>query len=254
MMVHKFLRGRLNYPQWSFFDAVLALGIVFLAKYLLPLERMEWFWALSEALSPARPVLGGLFLSALFRNGLFVVLIVLLIKKKYRLDWQEIGLRTDQEKRWLPIGISQGVVLFLLVIAIGLVISVYFPVQVEPQQISLLLATAGSRRERLLAFMVTSLIAPFSEELYFRGILYPSLAKMTGRVPALLLSSAFFGLLHLDLVRFIPIAFGGVWLALLYERTGSLYTSITAHAVWNSLMMVLLYLSPHFGAGGVWGW
>jgi hypothetical protein len=74
------------------------------------------------------------------------------------------------------------------------------------------------------------------------------LKNWLGRIPALLIASSFFGLVHFDLIRFIPITLGGIWLTLLYEQTGSLYTSITAHAVWNTLMVLLIFWGANIWA------
>jgi hypothetical protein len=42
----------------------------------------------------------------------------------------------------------------------------------------------------------------------------------------------------------IPLAFGGIWLNWLYEKSGSIYTSIIAHSVWNGIMTILIFLIP----------
>jgi membrane protease YdiL (CAAX protease family) len=47
---------------------------------------------------------------------------------------------------------------------------------------------------------------------------------------------------HLDLATFLPVAFLGLLLTLLYEATGSLYPSIIAHACNNGFGLLLAYL------------
>jgi uncharacterized protein len=54
-------------------------------------------------------------------------------------------------------------------------------------------------RDRLSAFLLAGfgiLVAPFVEELVFRGFLYPAFARWMGRLPAILVTAAGFTLLH----------------------------------------------------------
>lgn len=78
-------------------------------------------------------------------------------------------------------------------------------------------------------------IAPLTEEFFFRGYVYASLRNGIGVFPAALASGAIFGLLHFEPLTMVPLTALGVVLALLYERTGSLWPSIGLHAVNNAI-------------------
>jgi len=180
--------------------------------------------------------------------GLFFLLIGLFIKIKYHLGWSEVGLRAGTGKSWLFIGVSQGISLFLVMTVLITIISMFYSFEVEEQQIVDVFSTARTRWEQLLCIVIVAVAAPLSEELYFRGFLYPAISKVTGRIPAVVITSIFFSMLHFDLIRFIPIAIGGIWLNMLYIKTGSLYTSIMAHSVWNTIMVLLLFYTQSAGS------
>jgi hypothetical protein len=234
-------------PGWSVLEALSVIIIVFAAGIFIPFKKMSWFKFLAALVSPDNPLLGQVFWSGIVQGGLFIVLIAYFLRSKY-LPWSRVGLISDEEKRWFWTGLKQGVVLFILVVILGIIITILFPIKVEPQPIAEIIMSARSFREMLLPLFVAAVMAPISEELYFRGFLYPALKNWLGRIPALLIASSFFGLVHFDLIRFIPITLGGIWLTLLYEQTGSLYTSITAHAVWNTLMVLLIFWGANIGA------
>lgn len=87
-----------------------------------------------------------------------------------------------------------------------------------------------------------AIAAPLVEELIFRGYLYPIMKKYTGAWFALVTTSLLFGIIHVSLVPFIPLAIFGAVLVLLYEYTGSLWTPIIAHGIFNTATLInILY-------------
>jgi membrane protease YdiL (CAAX protease family) len=88
--------------------------------------------------------------------------------------------------------------------------------------------------------------AAISEEMLFRGLIFAGLRKSMSLWPAALISSTIWALLHLAAGNFavvVVLAIFGLVLAWLYERTGSLWAPICAHAINNSLAVLVLFLS-----------
>jgi membrane protease YdiL (CAAX protease family) len=84
------------------------------------------------------------------------------------------------------------------------------------------------------------ILAPISEEVCFRGMLFGGLRERLPRLAAALVAGVVFGGLHaLTGVTAVPplIAFGFV-LALLYERTGSILPCILLHMLNNSVALL----------------
>ncbi len=86
-----------------------------------------------------------------------------------------------------------------------------------------------------------ALAVPVGEEIYFRGVVYGGLRNRYGFGWALAGSTLFFGVVHQQVIHFLPIAVLGLVFALLYERTQSLIPAITVHAV-NNMVAVLAQL------------
>lgn len=108
-----------------------------------------------------------------------------------------------------------------------------------------LMEFAGSRSTwvHVLLFMQAGCIAPIFEETLFRGILYKALSARIRALPAVLCTSAIFALLHPQL----PIGFLGIFLlgamfnGLVILR-GSLLPAVIAHAVNNTMILLLFAL------------
>jgi len=90
----------------------------------------------------------------------------------------------------------------------------------------------------ILFVLIAVVFAPLFEEIFFRGFVHRGLRNSWGWWPAALASATIFSLAHLQLTVFVPIFALGVGLAWVYERTGSLWTSIAMHAVFNGLAVL----------------
>jgi membrane protease YdiL (CAAX protease family) len=88
------------------------------------------------------------------------------------------------------------------------------------------------------AFMVI-VIAPFVEELFFRGFFYRALRTSLPVWAAAGANGAIFGVIHVTSSETLPLvpvlAILGVILCLLYEKTGSLFAPIALHAFNNTI-------------------
>ena len=94
-------------------------------------------------------------------------------------------------------------------------------------------------------FLVVCAVAPFVEEMTFRGIGF-TLFAVFGRVTAILVTGLAFGLAH-GLVDGLPllVAFGCA-LAWLRTRTGSIYPGMLVHGTFNAIALIA---AVTFGAG-----
>ena len=93
----------------------------------------------------------------------------------------------------------------------------------------------------MAVFAVT--IGPLMEELFFRGFLYPVLARWTGVAPAVLLTALPFGLLHYVQYRswsaVLLIMLVGVVLGIVREVSKSVAASFLVHIGYNGTLMTL---------------
>jgi membrane protease YdiL (CAAX protease family) len=91
-------------------------------------------------------------------------------------------------------------------------------------------------------------VAPVSEEVFFRGVLFRAVRDRHGFWAGALASSVAFGLIHyvpapaLDALLLMTVmAFTGFGLAFMYERRGSLWAPMAAHATFNVIGLVLIF-------------
>ena len=94
----------------------------------------------------------------------------------------------------------------------------------------------------LLLFLTTTLIAPLFEEIIFRGVLLPVLARDYGKLIGILISSFVFALAHLSLNEFPPLFVLGIGLATTRLISGRLFSSVVMHSLWNGLTFFNLFL------------
>jgi uncharacterized protein len=85
-------------------------------------------------------------------------------------------------------------------------------------------------------------IAPFTEEFFFRGFFYGALRTKLSVWPAALIDGVVFGAIHITSSETLPLVpvlgILGVIFCLLYERTGSLFAPIALHAVNNTIAYI----------------
>ena len=81
-------------------------------------------------------------------------------------------------------------------------------------------------------------VAPLAEELLFRGFLFRALSGLIGFPAGLLLSALAFSVVHLDMGVVVPFFLIGIIFAWTYHASGSLWTSVAAHATFNLVSFV----------------
>jgi uncharacterized protein len=163
---------------------------------------------------------------------------------RYRVGWNRLGLRSFNLALGCGLSIvllmvSYGVRIFYGIVATGLG---YRPAL---QDVLSRLDTQGIGF--ILTLIAAAVIAPIAEEIFFRGFVYGGLRGRIGTLGAMLVSSLFFTALHFTLDQFIPIFALGLFLALLYEKTGSLYPGMLLHSSNNAISLILLALARATG-------
>ena len=121
--------------------------------------------------------------------------------------------------------------------------------------------TGGSHGASFVVVAVLTVVgAPFFEELFFRGVLLRSLARLFGTVGrwvgptlAVLLTGVLFGLAHAESLQLLGLATFGVILSFVSYRTGRLGMNMVAHASFNLVAVVAsAVVVPVSAAHGAW--
>jgi membrane protease YdiL (CAAX protease family) len=96
----------------------------------------------------------------------------------------------------------------------------------------------------MFAFFTISILAGFSEEFFFRGMLQPILKTAIGNIHwAIWITAIFFSAIHLEFFGFVPRMLLGALFGYLYYWSGNLVLAMLGHMVNNGLGVLAMYLN-----------
>jgi membrane protease YdiL (CAAX protease family) len=183
-----------------------------------------------------------LALTAATDLGLLAV-VATLGRRLLRLRPEDLGLiRPDADA--IRYAVSFGVALYALSILVN-VVQIRLTGE-HPQDLVVAFGTHTGLRAYAIDLANGSGIAPFTEEIFFRGLIFGGLAHRFPVVVAAIVSALLFGLLH-GLGVIAPIFVLGLGLAYVYRRTGSVWASMTTHSLVNAVSLTLLFVLPSVG-------
>ncbi|WP_420643344.1 CPBP family intramembrane glutamic endopeptidase [Candidatus Leptofilum sp.] len=136
-------------------------------------------------------------------------------------------------RRWLGLAtlLSIGVG---VVRAIGLDwLSVTFPILNAGSETLSNMLVFDEPAAMIVSVLLISTLVPLWEEIFFRGFIHNVLRNRLGMWAAILVSSLLFGIFHFIPLQIIGAFTLGILLAWLYEKSGSLWLPIFAHALNN---------------------
>ena len=112
-----------------------------------------------------------------------------------------------------------------------------FPDAEQQEVINLFKESSGTTL--IILALTVSIFTPFAEEFLFRGFILGMLLKRYSPVTSIVISSFIFSIAHEPIA--MALAFGGGclygWLRI---KTGSIYPSMIAHALWNSFITLVV--------------
>jgi membrane protease YdiL (CAAX protease family) len=227
------IKGKRN-PPWNLKEAFVALLLVYLISNSVGfiVNSMIGSW------SP----LSQFTLASLVQTAGIVLVVYYFAINKYQGTSKLLGFAQGKTGKYMAAGLGGGMLVLVAVMASSIIVERIFSVPGELQPFAQLVIESKGLPQLLLLFFLGVVLAPFGEELYFRGFLYPAIRARLGVPLAIFISAVVFSLLHFDLLRFIPLAVGGATLAWLYEKTDSLYVPIVAHGFWNFIMLLILII------------
>ena len=141
---------------------------------------------------------------------------------------------------WRLIGIVLALDLFVIMPIHVVVTTLVFP-DAAQQEVITMFDDASNSKIFLLAFTI-SILTPFAEEFLFRGFILGALLKRYTVNQSIVISSIIFAIAHEPIAMFLAFG-GGLLYAWLRVKTGSIFPSMIAHAIWNGFitLVVLFY-------------
>ncbi len=106
----------------------------------------------------------------------------------------------------------------------------------------------------LIAFAATAIVAPITEELIFRGVIYRQVRSVLPKAAAVIIATIVFSILHGSVLWIIYAFAVGCVMALVFDMFNSVIASIAFHMSFNIVgMYILPYIMIKSGAAALMG-
>jgi uncharacterized protein len=234
-----------TYRWW----AATALSLWVLAGFFISqvfvssvIEALMYFGVSFVGINPS--VLNTIAAALIYTLTLVVVIGLPWWVKKRRTTKRDVGL--GRLPTWTDIGLAPaGFVIYFLISAVLM----YAVARLFPGFNAGEVQDVGFEHlvryfEYLLAFLTLVIVAPFAEEVLFRGYLYGKLRKAVPIWVAILIVSVLFGFIHGRWNVGIDVFVLSVVMCGLREVTGSIWAGILLHMIKNGLAFYLLFINP----------
>jgi len=230
-------------PVWSGWDVLVIAALTFVTMIVLQLAVLlgaHWWRYPHESLSDVaqKPIL--LLVSQFLIYAAVAAFMVMLVEGKYHVPfWQAV--------RWnWPRGVWQ-----LLGLGVGLLLILSLLQSLLPMPKDTPFEHLFDRpRDAYLISLIAVTLGPLMEELFFRGFMYPVLARRFGVVWGIILTALPFGLIHLPQYGWawgaaLVIFLVGVVCGVVRAMTKSVGASFLVHVGYNGAQMVIAVVATH---------
>jgi membrane protease YdiL (CAAX protease family) len=181
----------------------------------------------------------------LFYGAMLGAVLLFAARGGLRRAWRELGLA--RPPYWvIPLMVPLAVGLQLLTGVVSTLLSPLLGGMTNPQGCDI---STGFGGDPVLGIVAIVVIAPVVEEITFRGFIYGGLRTRLSTSWAVVVSSLVFAVAHSlsvggSILLLGPSLFiAGAALALVYQRTRSLYPGMALHASFNLIAVILIFLS-----------
>ncbi len=181
----------------------------------------------------------------LFYGAMLGAVLLFAARAGLRRAWRELGL--SRPPYWaIPLMPPLAVALQLLTGVVSTLLSPLLGGMTNPQGCDI---STGFGADPALGVIAIVVIAPVVEEITFRGFIYGGLRTRLGTSWAVVVSALVFAVAHSlsvggSILLLGPSLFiAGAALALVYQRTRSLYPGMALHASFNLIAVILIFLS-----------
>lgn len=100
----------------------------------------------------------------------------------------------------------------------------------------------GDPKLQYFFIIISGVLAPIAEELYFRGLIFTYVRNVSNVTIAIIASSIFFGLAHsfVNPYIFISHAVVSIFIGLARQKSNGMIVPIIMHMIWNLLIFALI--------------
>ncbi|MBI3307362.1 MAG: CPBP family intramembrane metalloprotease [Candidatus Omnitrophica bacterium] len=216
-------------------SASLGLNLIFLGirQYLLSDLSMNFYLLMHTTLS-----------------DIFCVVFIVHIIHSAGGDWRDLGLWVPRGRMFKEVMMGLGgyvavLPIFFAVLIFLTTVANFFHYEPPAHPLVTVFLEEDKRSPWLIFYSVflASVVAPIFEEIFFRGFCYTLFKKKWGMGWGMVLSSAFFALIHQNSFAFWPIFILGIGMAYLYEKRRTLLPSMVLHVMHNSIFLAYFFFA-----------
>ena len=222
---------------WNSAHVMTAAVFMFFAESILMIVEALFFFVAGGKNVP-RDFL--LMANSLLRDTLVAFFIVYFVTRRLGRRLSDLGLTLKDFFKNVVRGVIGYVAVLpplLLSLILMAVVVKFFSYEPPPQNVVQIYLKRSSDPYLLFFTLFVAGAGPIIEEIFFRGFTYKAFRQQLGIPGAMVLTSVIFAAFHMNLAAFFPIFLLGLFLCYLYEETGSLVPSMTAHMLHNLLMV-----------------
>jgi hypothetical protein len=243
MVAPQALAAPVRDPVWSGWDVLLIAGLTVIAMLVLQLVVIfgaAWFVYPHANLTEVaqKPIL--LLLSQFLIYAVVAAFMVMLVEGKYHVPfWEAIRWKWPSSE-WKLLGLGAT-----MMFTLGLLQSLLPMPKDTPFE-----HLFDRPRDAYLLSIIAVSLGPLMEEIFFRGFMYPVLARRMGAVWAIVLTALPFGLIHLPQYGWawgaaLVIVLVGVVCGVVRAVTGSVAASFLVHVGYNGAQMIVAIVYTH---------
>ena len=149
--------------------------------------------------------------------------------------------------QWIRRALFAGLLIYPVANWVVLLTRNLLDIHEDNPQLELIAPDGASLGAMLGMLIMVGVVAPFAEEVVFRGLFYRWLRNRWGFAASAVISAVCFAAAH-GIVPLMPaLALLGILLAWLTERSGSIWPAIVTHGLFNAITVVLLYTTKAAG-------
>jgi hypothetical protein len=225
-------------PPWTGWDVLIIIGVTIGASFVFGFLVVGTAWVLGHGSASwinlaRKPEL--LLAAQLLAYAVVFAFMYSLVAAKAGQFWGAV--RWNWPATW-PAFLFGGALLYLGLAGIGQLLPI-------PRHLPIDRFFSNSREAMIMSIFAVT-FAPLMEELFFRGFLYPVLARRLGVIGSIILTSAAFGILHGAQLKYswavLIIFLVGVALTTVRAITKSVAASFLMHVGYNGTLSLLMYV------------
>lgn len=215
----------------TYFYVVLTYAIMQLSSFVFAPLLMWIFTSFQISIDEAYKYATTTWIVSSFSIALIIILY--LLRKEIQMEWKNrSSLPFSKYIGWGVIGLFMA--FFSQTIAVYIMELIGLPL-ISENTASIIEMVEMS----MLIILAPAIIGPILEEIVFRKVLFGAFVERFGFWIPALFSSFIFAIVHVDFTHILVYIFMGLVFCFLYYKTKSIITSIIAHMLMNSIVIIM---------------